>query len=148
MILTYPLSHFVETRITGLTTQPIVLHGYYSQTFHPFHHNFGEEFLFEPRLEPGISQSVLDELEAKNIQLIYFCNPIISTLSYEDIPFLVADIDDDSDVDFTDFARLGSRWLDTVCDDCGGADLTGDGRVDVDDLLIFTYQWLTGQHKL
>jgi len=148
MILTYPLSHFVETRITGLTTQPIVLHGYYSQTFHPFHHNFGEEFLFEPRLEPGISQSILDELEAKNIQLIYFCNPIISTLSYEDIPFLVADIDDDSDVDFTDFARLGSRWLDTVCDDCGGADLTGDGRVDVDDLLIFTYQWLTGQHKL
>jgi hypothetical protein len=148
MILTYPLSHFVETRITGLTTQPIVLHGYYSQTFHPFHHNFGEEFLFEPRLEPGISQSILDELEAKNIQLIYFCNPIISTISYEDIPFLVADIDHDSDVNFTDFARLGSRWLDTVCDDCGGADLTGDGRVDMDDLLTFTDQWLTGQHKL
>ncbi len=146
MILTYPVSSFVETTITGLTTQPIVLHGYYSQTYHPNHHNFGEHFLFEPRLEPGISQSIIDQLEAQNIQLIYFYNdyygPSISTLSYEDIPFLVSDIDDDGDVDLSDFARLGSRWFDVGCDECGSADLTGDGRVDIDDLYEFTQEWL------
>jgi len=148
MILTYPLSHFVETTITGLTTQPIVLHGYYSQTFCPGHHNFIESFLFEPRLEPGISQSILDQLEAQNVHLIYFWsasqNSTISTLSYDEVPFLSADIDDDGDVDFPDFARLSSQWLHSVCDECEGADLTGDGRVDIDDLLEFLRQWLNG----
>jgi hypothetical protein len=61
---------FEETRITGLTKDPIVLRGFYSQTYHPFHHNFGEEFAFEPRLEPGVPATLLDELRQANIQLI------------------------------------------------------------------------------
>lgn len=68
---TAPLVEFVETRITGLTAEPIVLHDYYSQTYHPFHHNFVEEYLFEPALEPGIPQATLAELEAAGIQFIY-----------------------------------------------------------------------------
>jgi hypothetical protein len=68
---TAPLVQFVETRITGLTTDPIVLTNYFSQTYHPFHHNFVEEFIFEPRLEPGVPASTLAELNAANIQLIY-----------------------------------------------------------------------------
>ena len=61
----------METRIEGLTTQPILLHGYYSQTYRPEHHNFGERFIFEPRLEPGLPLAVLNELQAANIRLIH-----------------------------------------------------------------------------
>jgi hypothetical protein len=142
MILTYPLAHFIDTTITGLTTQPIVLHGYYSQTFHPFHHNFGEEFLFEPQLEPGILQTILDQLKAQNIRLIYLSNSSISTLADWETPYLVADIDGNGTLDFADFAWLGSRWFETVCDDCDDADLTGDGEVDLDDLFTLSQQWL------
>jgi len=68
---TAPLVRFVETRITGLTTQPIVLIGYYSQTYRPGHHNFTEEFIFEPRLEPGLSAATLAELQVANIQFLH-----------------------------------------------------------------------------
>ncbi len=68
---TAPLVRFVETRITGLTAQPIVLTGYYSQTYRPGHHNFTEEFIFEPRLEPGLSAATLAELQAANIQMLH-----------------------------------------------------------------------------
>ncbi|MBE0545940.1 MAG: hypothetical protein IH623_31820 [Verrucomicrobia bacterium] len=62
---------FVETQITGLTTQPIVLTDYFSQTHRPGHHNFTEEFIFEPRPEPGLPPATLAELEAANVQLLY-----------------------------------------------------------------------------
>jgi hypothetical protein len=68
---TAPLSRFVETRITGLTSQPIVLTNYYSQTYRPGHHNFTEDFIFEPRLEPGLPPALLNELNAANIQFIH-----------------------------------------------------------------------------
>jgi hypothetical protein len=71
IIYTAPLLQFAETRITGLTTSPIVLTNAYSQTYGPGHHNFSEEFIFEPRLEPGLSPATLAELQAANIQLIY-----------------------------------------------------------------------------
>ncbi len=68
---TAPLVHFVETQITGLTTQPILLTNYFSQTYRPGHHNFSEEFIFEPRREPGLSPTTRSELEQANMQLIY-----------------------------------------------------------------------------
>jgi hypothetical protein len=68
---TAPLVRFEETRITGLTSQPLVLRGYYSQTYRPGHHNFTEEFVFEPRLEPGLAPALLEELRQANIQAIY-----------------------------------------------------------------------------
>jgi hypothetical protein len=68
---TAPLIQFVETRLTGLTTNVITLRGYYSQTYRPGHHNFSEEFIFEPRLEPGLSASTLAELSAANVQFLH-----------------------------------------------------------------------------
>src|SRR5206468_8756485 len=45
---------FKETRIQGLTSQPMLLQGYYSQTrrVQCGAHNCWDEFLFEPQLEP------------------------------------------------------------------------------------------------
>jgi len=63
---------FEQTRIEGLTSEPIVLTGYFSQSFGGGSHLCPKDFLFEPALEPGISQTILDELEANNIRLIYY----------------------------------------------------------------------------
>lgn len=68
---TAPLVQWEETRIAGLTTAPILLRDYYAQTYRPGHHNFTEEFIFEPRLEPGLSPALLSELQAANVRLIH-----------------------------------------------------------------------------
>lgn len=68
---TAPLGRWNETVIEGFTAQPITLRGEFSQTYRPGHHNFSEEFIFEPALEEAISASVLAELEAKNVRFIY-----------------------------------------------------------------------------
>ncbi len=53
------------------------------------------------------------------------------------------DIELDRDVDFNDFAFFAGYWQSIACGQCGGADLTGDGNVDADDLAEFTHNWLT-----
>ncbi len=63
---------FASTRIEGLTTEPILLTGYFSQSVGGGAHLCPKNFLFEPGLEPGISQQTLDELIAKNVRLIYY----------------------------------------------------------------------------
>jgi hypothetical protein len=68
---TAPLKRWRQTVIEGLTAEPIVLEGYWSQTYRPEHHNVVEHLLFEPRLEPGISATVLDELKGKDIRFIH-----------------------------------------------------------------------------
>ncbi|MCP4903141.1 MAG: hypothetical protein GY906_39775 [bacterium] len=84
---TAPLIRWVETTIKGLTSEDIVLHGWYSQTYRPAHHNFNEHFIFEPRLEPGISQTILDELTEKEVQFIHLLigamDPIIALYNDE-----------------------------------------------------------------
>ena len=68
-----PTSVQIErTTIQGLTTEPIVLTGYYSQSFGGGSHLSPKNFLFEPALEPGISQTILDELKARNVKYIYY----------------------------------------------------------------------------
>ena len=37
---------------------------------------------------------------------------------------------------------LAARWMDTGCGDCNGADLTGEGDVDLDDLQVLFDGWL------
>jgi len=69
--LTGPL----QTRIEGLTTEPILLTNFFSQTTANFHLSAVHAYIFEPRLEPGISQTILDELEALNIQILFFLSP-------------------------------------------------------------------------
>jgi hypothetical protein len=61
---------FDQTTISGLITQPIVLHGYFSETYQTSRHNFGEGFLLEPGLEEGISADLLNELREKDIYRI------------------------------------------------------------------------------
>lgn len=67
---TAPLQAWVETVIEGLVSRPIVLRGEWAQTYHPGHHNFYEEFLFEPRLDPSVPADLLAELDAANIRAI------------------------------------------------------------------------------
>jgi hypothetical protein len=67
---TAPLKRWEQTTITGLSSEPIVLKGYYSQTLHPEHHNFIEHFLFEPQLEPELSSDILAELKAMDVRYI------------------------------------------------------------------------------
>jgi hypothetical protein len=67
---TAPLVKWDHTTIEGLTTSPIELRGYYSQTHAPNHHNAGGMYIFEPRLEPTMSAATLTELEQANIQYI------------------------------------------------------------------------------
>lgn len=85
---TAPLARWVETRISGYTSEPIVLRGEYSQTYKPEHHNFSEQFLFEPQLEPGLPVEVLGELKAKDIRYIHVRSgmdkPIVTTYGYDE----------------------------------------------------------------
>lgn len=68
---TAPLVRWDETGITGLVSREIVLRGFYSQTQRPGHHNFTTEYIFEPRLEPGLDPAILAELDARDIVLLY-----------------------------------------------------------------------------
>jgi hypothetical protein len=71
---TAPLKAWKATTITGLTGEPLVLKGWFSQTYAPGHHNFWEEFIFEPSMEEGISAEVLAELEDADVKQIYIFN--------------------------------------------------------------------------
>jgi hypothetical protein len=149
---TAPLVRWVETVIEGLTSEPIVLHDWYSQTYHPWHHNFDEDFIFEPGLEPGLSADLLEELREKDIRfLCIYPNPdpnspydsyVIEPYGFDDKAFLAADLDDDKDVDLRDLALFGAHWGNRLCSECGGADLTGDGCVLACDLWELGESWL------
>jgi hypothetical protein len=55
------------------------------------------------------------------------------------------DFNNDTKVDFRDFAVLASYWQVTDCNDpgwCQGTDLDTDGDVDFDDLMLFVEYWL------
>ncbi len=71
---TAPLAEWVETRITGLTATPLVLHDYFAQTYSAGHHNFFEDFIFEPQLDPEIPAAQLEELAKANVRYIYGAN--------------------------------------------------------------------------
>jgi hypothetical protein len=64
---TAPAIKWEQTTIFGLTTTPIVLTGYFSQTYAPNHHNFGGQYIFDPRLEPGLSAQTRSELAAADV---------------------------------------------------------------------------------
>ncbi len=50
----------------------------------------------------------------------------------------------DGQLGLVDFAGLAEHWLETDCGHCSGADLTSDGRVNLDDLVLLGQMWLTG----
>jgi hypothetical protein len=141
IIWTAPLARWEQTTITGYTAQPIVLRGFWSQTYRPEHHNFGENFLFEPELEPDLPAAQRAELRAKNVRLIYASvgsgQPIIITY-----PFVApGDFDRNGRVDGLDvdhFAACASGPLVGQAEaSCQDADLDGDGDVDLADFGLF-----------
>lgn len=69
--LTEAVAHFRETRLLGLASKPILLRSDFSQSFATGHHNFGQYFLFEPGMEPGMDPQILAELRSANIKMIW-----------------------------------------------------------------------------
>jgi hypothetical protein len=53
-----------------------------------------------------------------------------------------SDINNDRDVNLMDFSKLVVQWLQTGCDLCDGAELSGDGDININDLLVFAQNWL------
>jgi hypothetical protein len=68
---TCPLLAFKETRITGLTSEPIVLNGYFSQSYKPIHHDVMEYFIFEPQLDPQVTSEQRQQLADAKVKLLY-----------------------------------------------------------------------------
>jgi len=142
---TAPMARWVQTTIQGYTTESIVLQGYYSQTYHAGHHNIREHFLFEPGLEPGISQDILNQLEEQDIRLIHLIidkwgsDTGIKTYGFDFIP---GDFNSDGNVNLLDFAVLAWNWDEIDCCACGGTDLTGNGQLGFDDLFELAGNWL------
>ena len=48
----------------------------------------------------------------------------------------------DGKLGLSDFAFFAQQWLQNDCGFCAGADLTDDGNVTMDDLLVFADNWL------
>jgi hypothetical protein len=71
-------------------------------------------------------------------------NGTIDMGAYE---FVLGDTDGDDDIDMEDFAAFAAQWLKTQCGACGGADLTDDGDVRVDDLYKLAAGWLAGRNR-
>jgi len=65
---TAPNLGFVETILSGLTREPLVLTHSASQTYSPGHHNFSETFLFEPGLDPTVPATQLKELQDAGVR--------------------------------------------------------------------------------
>jgi len=68
---TAPCIAWVGTTVTGLTREPLELRVASAQTYHPYHHNFSEEFLLEPALDPSVSAAQKAELADANIRWVY-----------------------------------------------------------------------------
>ncbi len=83
---TAPLARWVETTIAGLTDKPFTLTNDYAQTYVPGHHNFFEWFVFDPSLEPGLSQETRDELRAAGVDLI------VATTGFADSSIVTYDL--------------------------------------------------------
>ncbi|MEZ5325330.1 MAG: PEP/pyruvate-binding domain-containing protein [Verrucomicrobiales bacterium] len=67
---TAPAQKWVSTTISGILEEPFTIHGYYAQTYIPGHHNFTENFIFEPARDLNLSPQILEALAAKNVHYI------------------------------------------------------------------------------
>ncbi|EDY84873.1 Pyruvate phosphate dikinase, PEP/pyruvate binding domain protein [Verrucomicrobiia bacterium DG1235] len=77
------LTGWDRTTILGLTNEAITLESEFAQSYAPEHHNFGEYFLFEPRLDDSVAESVLAELEALDVMQIYVTPGIIKYVGFD-----------------------------------------------------------------
>ncbi|MBL8916014.1 MAG: hypothetical protein JNM17_35270 [Archangium sp.] len=65
---TAPNVKWEGTDITGLTTQPLRLTADFAQTYRPQHHNFSEDFLFDPFRDPATTAAQKSELMVRNVR--------------------------------------------------------------------------------
>lgn len=84
--MTMSFLKWIQTEIKGLTTEPIILTSNFSQTQVQGHHNWSAAFLFEPRLDPLVSESTKQELEALDVMQIYCSSVFFPVGSEETIP--------------------------------------------------------------
>ena len=114
---TFDLASWTRTTITGLIPRTIVLTSPWSQTYRPGHHNFSEDFIFDPRLEPGISPAILQDLAMRNIAFVLVRGIGVSPVQI---------------IPMTD-----------ACMPCP-ADWNSTGAVTIEDLFIFLGSWFGG----
>ncbi|AQT69425.1 PA14 domain protein [Anaerohalosphaera lusitana] len=69
-------------------------------------------------------------------------NETQSSQTVSAVTSIAGDVDLDSDVDFTDFSLFAQWWLSSDCGLCSYADLNADNRVEVDDLVLLTGNWM------
>jgi hypothetical protein len=144
------LGSWCRTVIRGYTTKPIILVSNWggSQSYSAGWHNWCEDFIFTPSLEPGIDQCLLNQLRAKDIRVIHLGNmtycgtPYVETTGFGSGPYYLGDFEPDGNVDMQDFARFAQRWLNSNCGYCGGADFDCDAEVSIEDLEVLIDNWL------
>ncbi|MHC4676854.1 MAG: glycoside hydrolase, partial [Planctomycetota bacterium] len=68
--------------------------------------------------------------------------PARSVVTIVGMPFSPGDCDKDGKVDSKDFAIFAAQWRETDCNECSGADLTGNGEVNFEDLGVLAGCWL------
>ncbi|MCG8407716.1 MAG: dockerin type I domain-containing protein [Phycisphaerales bacterium] len=127
-----------QTVISGLTSEPLVLKDYFAQTYAAGQHNFTEDFLFEPRLDPNVSASQLAELDAQNIGLIHLRKDIsgshiVTYYATECVPVpcaCQADVNEDGVVNGVDVALFSECLLGEapIGVPCTCADMNGNGQ--------------------
>jgi hypothetical protein len=94
------------------------------------------------------SSSESSQLGGADMRLIQLLCPIPATATGANkwvlrlSKFADGDINRNGQVDFFDFAQFAQQWFATDCELCGGADLTGEGNVDCNDLSVLTKTWL------
>jgi formylglycine-generating enzyme required for sulfatase activity len=62
----------------------------------------------------------------------------------KDAESITEDINQDCKIDISDFACVSSQWLETIPSDIQSVDLSGDGKVEINDLLELSQFWLWG----
>jgi len=78
----------------------------------------------------------VSEADAAYVQTI--CDAVISgTISQ-----FAGDMNNDKITNLADFVLFGLQWTDPNCGDCDGADLSGDGNVTMDDVILLAERWL------
>ena len=68
-------------------------------------------------------------------------NMLLDTI-YIDNMYVLSEVVPLQGATLLEFGVISQYWLQTDCDLCGGADLTGDGNVNIDDLIKLTERWL------